>query len=77
MYDTGHFVYTGYPAVIDAETEFGANVKTLMIEYVYRLINANPDEFDALQASEYDKLVSAGLEEILNERAEWFDANVG
>lgn len=77
FYENGHFVYTGYPAVIEAEAEYGANVKTLAIEYVYKLINAAPGEFDALQAAEYDKLVSAGLEDILTERAEWFDANAG
>lgn len=77
FYENGHFVYPGYPAVIDAETRYGANVKTLAVEYVYKLITANPEEFDAVQATEYEKLVTAGLEDILNERGEWYDANVG
>ena len=77
FYDNGHFVYEGYPAVIEAETEYGSNVRSLCIEYVYKLINADPEEFDALQETEYQKLVDAGLEEIFTQRAEWFDENIG
>lgn len=75
-YEDGHYVYPTYPAVIESETNYGANVKKLAIEYVYKLICCAPDQFDKVQKEEYSKLVSAGLEKILDERAEWYDANV-
>lgn len=77
IYEDGYFVYDSYPAVIEAEAEYGANVKNMAVEYVYKLICCAPEEFDALQKTEYDKLVSAGLEKIFEERAAWYDENVG
>lgn len=77
IFKDGYFVYDTYPAVIQAEAEYGNNIKTLSVEYVYKLICCDPAEFDALQEAEYAKLVSAGLEDVLNERGEWYDANVG
>lgn len=57
FYENGHYVYPTFPAVIDAETQYGANIKTLAVEYVYKLICCTPDQFDSLQEAEYNKLV--------------------
>lgn len=75
-YVEGHFVFPAYPAVIESESSYGANVKKMAIEYVYKLICCDPASFDAAWQEEYGKLVSAGLEKILDERAAWYDANV-
>lgn len=75
-YVNGHYVYPTYPAVIETEANYGANVKKTAIEYVYKLICCDPASFDATQKEEYQKLVSSGLEKILEERAAWYDANV-
>lgn len=76
IYVEGHFVFPTYPAVIESESNYGANVKKMAIEYVYKLICCDPASFDAVWQEEYGKLVSAGLEKILDERAAWYDANV-
>ena len=44
-----------------------------MVAYVYKLISCTPDQFDSLQKTEYDNLVNAGLQKILDARAEYFD----
>lgn len=73
FYEDGHYLFPTFPAIIDAETQYGANIKTLAVEYVYKLICCSPDQFGSLQAAEYDKLVAAGLEKILEERTEYYD----
>lgn len=79
LYDvlqTGQFLYPTYPAILESESTYLANVKVMAIEYIYKLISCNPSEFDALQQSEYNKLLKAGLDQILAERAQYYDANV-
>ena len=48
----------------------------MRVEYVYRLISCPTSEFDALQQAEYSNLQNAGLQQILDARAEYYDANV-
>ncbi len=79
LYDvmyTGQYLYPTFPAILESENTYLANVTDLTIEYVYKLISCNPGEFDSLQKSEYDKIVKAGLNKILEERAAYYDANV-
>jgi putative aldouronate transport system substrate-binding protein len=70
------YLYPAYPAMGEAEATYMGNVKVMAVEYVYKLISCAPGEFDSLQAAEYDKLVTAGLEKIIDERAAYYDANV-
>jgi len=46
----------------------------MMIEYVYKLISCSPDQFDSMQQTEYNNLVNAGLQKILDARAEYYDS---
>lgn len=70
----GKFRYPTFPAISEAEAENGSNIKTKMIEYVYRLISCKPDEFDSLQETLYGDMVNAGLQDILDARAEYYDS---
>nr|WP_314461893.1 extracellular solute-binding protein [uncultured Clostridium sp.] len=69
----GKFRYPVYSNISQAEGDYGQNVENMMIEYVYKLISCSPDQFDSLQKTEYDNLVNAGLQKILDARAEYFD----
>ena len=69
----GKFRYPVYSNISQAESDYGQNVENMMIEYVYKLISCTPDQFDSLQKTEYDNLVNAGLQKILDARAEYFD----
>ena len=53
---------------------FGTDVKTRMVEFVYRCIVAPADQFDATYESGYNELVNAGLQKILDGRMEYFDS---
>lgn len=78
LYDVqklNQFVYPAVPVVLDAEAKYFTVVQGLAIEYVYKLVSCKSEDFDALQVAEYKKLVDAGLEKIINERAEYYDAN--
>ncbi len=70
----GKFRFPTYSNISQAEADYGQNVENLMIEYVYKLISCSPDEFDSLQQSEYNNLVNAGLQKILDARAEYYDS---
>lgn len=73
--NVGKFRYPTYPFISDAEANYGKNIEDMMVEYVYRLISCSPSEFDALQQAEYSNLQNAGLQQILDARAEYYDAN--
>lgn len=79
LYDvenTNMFVYPAVPVVLNEEAEYFKVVQGLAIEYVYKLISCPVEEFDALQKAEYQKLVDAGLEKILEARKAYYDANL-
>lgn len=60
--------------ISQAEADYGQNIEKMMIEYVYKLISCSPDQFDTLQQAEYNNLVNAGLQKILDARAEYYDS---
>jgi putative aldouronate transport system substrate-binding protein len=72
---SAQYLYPTFPAVLESENTYLANVKKMAVEYVYKLISCDPAEFDALQKAELDKLNAAGLEQIFSERAAYYDAN--
>ncbi len=74
--NVGKFRYPTYPYISDDEANYGKNIEDMMITYVYRLISCSPSEFDTLQQTEYDNMVTAGLQKILDARAAYYDANV-
>ena len=70
----GKFRYPVDSNISQAEADYGQNVENMMIEYVYKLISCSPDQFDSLQQAEYNNLVNAGLQKILDARAEYYDS---
>ncbi len=70
------FVYPAVPVILESEAKYFSIVQDLAIEYVYKMISCSADEFDELQKVEYAKLVDAGLETILEDRAAYWDANL-
>lgn len=70
----GKFRFPTYSYISEAEASYGQNVKNLMIEYVYKLISCPTENFDAMQQTEYNNLVNAGLQKILDARAEYYDS---
>jgi len=70
------FTYPTYPVVLESETTYGSNLRTAAIAYAYTLITCDSAKFDETQKAEYDKLVAAGLQTVLDERAAYYDANV-
>ncbi len=70
----GKFRYPVYSNISQAEADYGQNVVNMMIEYVYKLISCSPDQFDSMQQTEYNNLVNAGLQKILDARAEYYDS---
>jgi putative aldouronate transport system substrate-binding protein len=70
----GKFRFPVYSNISQAEADYGQNVENMMVEYVYKLISCKPDEFDSLQKSEYDNLVNAGLQKILDARENFYNS---
>lgn len=70
----GKFRFPTYPNISQAEADYGQNIKNLMIEYVYKLVSCPTENFDAMQQTEYNNLVNAGLQKILDARAEYYDS---
>lgn len=70
----GKFRFPTYSNISQAEADYGQNVKSMMIEYVYKLVSCSPDQFDSLQQTEYNNLVNAGLQKILDARAAYYDS---
>ena len=80
LYDTiqiGMFRYPTMPQTVEAEATNGAAIKTDMIGYVYRLISCPTDEFDSLEEQLKNDLVNGGLNDILEQRAEYWDEVYG
>jgi putative aldouronate transport system substrate-binding protein len=69
----GKYRYPVFAETVEAENEYGTVVKNAMLEYVYRLISCSPDEFDSLQEELYSDLLNSGLQDILDQRAEYYD----
>lgn len=63
-----------YSSISEAEQTYGTDIKTRMIEFVYQMICCPSDEFDADYEAGYQELVNAGLQDILDARAEYYDS---
>ena len=57
----------------EAENEYGTQIRSDLIEYVYRLISCKPDEFDSLEAQLKSDMDNAGLTDIIEGRAALYD----
>lgn len=72
--EVGKFRYPVFASIPEDEQTYGADIQTRMIEFVYRVICASPDSFDATYEAEYNELVNAGLQKILDARATYYDS---
>lgn len=62
--------------ILGSETKYLSNITKLAIELAYKSIIVPPAEFEATYQAEYDKLIQAGLQEMFDERAEYYDTKV-
>ena len=78
LYDVlqvGMFRYPTLSSAPEVEAERGQIVIDAMLNYVYRLVSCTPDQFDSLEAELRANMNNAGLTQILEARAEFWDAN--
>jgi putative aldouronate transport system substrate-binding protein len=55
--------------------EYVPLLQTLICEFAFKVMNAPEGQFDAVWDAEYQILVDNHLQEVLDERAAWYDAN--
>ncbi len=70
----GKFRFPSYAFIPEAEATYGIDIKTRMIQFVYTCICAPADQFEATYEKGYNELVNAGLQDILDGRAEYYDS---
>lgn len=68
------FRYPVYAFISEDEQTYGADVKTRMVEFVYKVICAPADKFEATYEAAYNELVNAGLQKIIDGRAAYYDS---
>lgn len=56
--------------------EYVPLLQTLIVEFVFKCMNAPAGQFDAVYEKEYQVLLDNHLQEVLDERAAWYDANI-
>ena len=70
----GQYTFPVYAYVSEAEQTYGADIKSRMIEFVYNVICCPADAFESTYESGYNELLNAGLQDILDARAEYYDS---
>lgn len=56
--------------------EYVPLLQTLIVEFAFKCMTAPEGQFDAVYEQEYQVLLDNHLQEVLDERAEWYDANI-
>lgn len=69
----GKYRYPVFSTNPEAENEYGTQIRTDLIEYVYRLTSCKPEEFDSLQEQLMSDMKNAGLDDIIEQRAAMYD----
>ena len=59
-----------------ASDEYVPLLQTLIVEFAFKVMNAPAGQFDKVWDAEYQILLDNHLQEVLDERAAWYDANV-
>jgi len=62
------------PDALESDT-YAAGLQSLIVEFVFRCMCAPEGKFDEVYEAEYAKLVENHLEEVLNDRANWYDTH--
>ena len=73
---TGLHNYPVIQEVLPLSTKYSTNLRKLLIEFSYKLISTSTSDFDKTYKAEYDKLVQAGLNEVLNEKEQYYNEKV-
>ena len=75
MAEAGYSVVDcNYSVVIESEGEYQATLLSLYTEYRDQLTMCKPEEFDALYDELSQKYLDAGYQDIIDERAEAYNA---
>ncbi len=69
----GKYRYLVYGSVPPAQLEYGAELRTGLIEFVYNCIKASTHDFDTVYYEGMDTLNKKGLKKVLDARAEYYD----
>ena len=56
--------------------QFAPILNELIVEFVFKCIVAEEGQFEQVYADGYQKLIDNGLQDLLDQRGEWYDANV-
>ena len=51
-------------------------LQSLIVEFVFKVMSAPEGKFDEVYDKEYQTLVDNHLQDVLDERAAWYDANM-
>ena len=62
------------PGTLDSDV-YLSGLQTLICEFAMKVISAPEGQFEKVWEASYAKLVENHLEDVLNERAAWYDAN--
>ncbi|MCR5657367.1 MAG: extracellular solute-binding protein [Butyrivibrio sp.] len=71
---TNQFVYPATSTVLESEALYQEDLEHLIVQSVYNLIGCPTVDFDNEWVYAYDQLKEHGLEEVLNERAGYYDS---
>lgn len=71
---TGKYRFPTYGYISDDEATYGTDIKSRILQFVYTMICCPSDQFDAQYEKGYNELVNAGLQKILDARAEYYDS---
>ena len=63
------------PAALETD-QYVPLLQTLIVEFVFKCMNAPEGQFDQVYEQEYQILLDNHLQEVLDERAAWYDANM-
>ena len=63
------------PAALETD-QYVPLLQTLIVEFVLKCMNAPEGQFDQVYEQEYQILLDNHLQEVLDERAAWYDANM-
>ena len=70
--NVGKFRYPTYGYIPEAEATYGASVKSEMIQFVYTVITAS--DFESAYTNGMNNLNTAHLQDILDQRGEYYDS---
>lgn len=62
--------------IFASETKYLSNITKLIIELAYTTISTSPENFESVYTAQYNKLIQAGIQEIFDERANYYDTTV-